>query len=127
LGGALYCGASHPSITSCTFVENEGAQGGSIYCRDGSAPEIRHTIIAYSSPGEALFCEASMPSTTLSCIFENGELNELCGSYTTSILYVDPLFCDLYSGDLTLAADSECLPENNTWGIQIGALGEGCE
>ncbi|MCK4510827.1 hypothetical protein KAW64_03765 [bacterium] len=127
LGGALYCGGSHPSITSCTFVENEGAQGGSIYCRDGSAPAITHTIIAHSSPGEALFCEASTPSTTLSCIFENGEQNELCGTYTTSMLYVDPLFCDLYSGDLTLAGDSECLPENNSWGIQIGALGQGCE
>ena len=127
LGGALYCGWSHPSITSCTFVENEGAQGGSIYCGDGSAPAITHTIIAYSSPGEALFCEGSTPSTTLSCIFENGEMNELCGSYTTSILYVDPLFCDLYSGDVALAGDSECLPENNSWGIQIGALGQGCE
>lgn len=126
-GGALYCGDSHPSITSCTFVENEGAQGGSIYCRDGSAPAITHTIIAYSSPGEALYCDSSVPSTTLSCIFANGELNELCGTYTTSILYVDPLFCDLESGDLTLAGDSECLPENNSWGILIGALGVGCE
>ncbi len=127
LGGALYCAQSDPSVTSCTFVENEGAQGGSIFCGDGSAPAIRHTIIAYSSPGEALFCDGGAPYTTLSCIYENGEMNELCGTYTTSMLYVDPLFCDLYSGDLTLAADSECLPENNTWGIQIGALGAGCE
>ncbi len=126
LGGALYCGESHPSVTSCTFVDNEGAQGGSIYCRDGSAPAITRTIIAYSRPGEALYCDGSVPYTALSCIFANGELNELCGTYT-SILYVDPLFCDLYSGDLTLAGDSQCLPENNSWGIQIGALGQGCE
>jgi predicted outer membrane repeat protein len=124
-GGALYCGASHPSVTSCTFVENEGAQGSSIYCRDGSAPAIRHTIIAYGSPGEALYCDGSVPYTALSCIYANGELNELCGD-STSILYVDPLFCDLESGDLTLAGDSECLPENNSWGILIGALGQGC-
>ncbi len=127
LGGALYCGESHPSVTSCTFVENEGTQGGSIYCRDGSAPTVTHTIIAFSSPGEALYCDNSVPFTTLSCIFANGDLNELCGTYTTSILYVDPLFCDLESGDLTLDGDSECLPENNSWGIQIGALGGGCE
>ncbi|MCK4680701.1 hypothetical protein KAT82_06215, partial [bacterium] len=126
-GGALYCGDSHPSITSCTLVENEGSLGSSVCCVDGAAPEIRHTIIAYGSPGEALYCDGSEPYTTLSCIFANGELNELCGDYTTSILYVDPLFCDLESGDLTLSGDSECLPENNSWGIQIGALGQGCE
>ena len=128
LGGALYCGASHPSITWCTFVENQGAEeGGCIYCGDGSAPTITHTIIAFSSPGEALCCDGSEPSTTRSCIYANGELNELCGSYTTSILYVDPLFRDLESGDLTLSGDSECLPENNSWGILIGALGVGCD
>lgn len=127
LGGALYCGASDPSVTSCTFVENEGAQGGSIFCGDGSAPTIRRTIIAYSSPGEALFCSGSAPYTALSCIYANGELNELCGSSATSILYVDPLFCDLNSGELTLAADSECLPENNSWNVLMGALGAGCE
>ena len=127
LGGALYCGGSDPSITSCTLVENEGSLGSSVYCRDGSAPAIRHTIIAYGSPGEALYCDSSVPYTTLSCIYANGELNELCGTYTTSMLYVDPLFCDLENGDFTLAGDSECLPENNSWGILIGALGVGCE
>ena len=126
-GGALYCGDSDPSITSCTIVESEGFMGSSVCCTDGSAPAIRHTIIAYGGPGEALYCDGSAPYTTLSCIFANGELNELCGSYTTSMLYTDPLFCDIGSGDLTLQSGSECLPENNSWGIQIGALGEGCE
>jgi len=126
LGGALYCADSDPSITSCTLVENEASQGSSICCCDGSAPAIRHTIMAYGGPGEALYCDGSAPYTTLSCIFANGELNELCGTYTTSMLYVDPLFCDLDFGDLTLASDSECLPENNSWGILIGALGQGC-
>ncbi|MCK4512702.1 hypothetical protein KAW64_13240 [bacterium] len=126
LGGALYCAASNPSITSCTMVENEGGMGSGIYCVDGAAPAIRHTIIAYGSPGEALYCDGSVPYTALSCIYANGELNELCGDYTTSILYVDPLFCDLADGDFTLCANSPCLPENNAWGIQIGAHGEGC-
>ena len=127
LGGGVYCGGASPSIVSSTFAENEAAQGGGIYCRDGSLPTVSRTIIAYSGPGEALFCYSSLPYTTLSCIYANGELNELCGTYTTSMLYVDPLFCDLESGDLTLSGDSECLPENNDWGIQIGALGQGCE
>ena len=127
LGGALYCGDSDPSITSCTLVENQGVLGSSVCCVDGAAPEITRTIIAYGAPGEALYCDGSLPYTTLSCIYENGELNELCGDYTPSMLYVDPLFCDLDFGDLALTGDSECLPENNEWDTLIGALGAGCE
>jgi len=41
----------------------------------------------------------------------------------------DPLFCDVSSGDLTLQADSPCLPGYHPNGFDcgvIGALGEGC-
>ncbi|MFH1690477.1 MAG: hypothetical protein ABIE42_09600 [Candidatus Eisenbacteria bacterium] len=126
-GGALYCGQSSPDIRSCTFVGNEGYEGSCICCTGGSSPEIRYTIIAYNKPDEALYCDDSTPYTTLSCIFDNGYSNDLCGTYTTSMLYTDPLFCNLDAGDLTLRAVSQCLPENNSWGIQIGAFDEGCE
>jgi hypothetical protein len=41
-------------------------------------------------------------------------------------LKADPHFCDATGGDFTLAADSPCLPQNNAWGLQIGAFGRGC-
>ncbi|MFH1864651.1 MAG: right-handed parallel beta-helix repeat-containing protein [Candidatus Eisenbacteria bacterium] len=126
-GGAIYCGQSSPDIRSCTFVGNEGYEGSAVSCTDDSSPEIRYTIIACNKPDEALYCDDSTPYTTLSCIFDNGYSNELCGTYTTSMLYTDPLFCNLEGGDLTLRAVSQCLPENNDWGIQIGAFGEGCD
>jgi hypothetical protein len=36
------------------------------------------------------------------------------------------MFCDLSEEDLSLHADSPCLPENNTWQVLIGAHGLGC-
>ncbi len=128
LGGGVYCGSASPTIIHCTFAENEAAEGGGICCRDASAPAVSRTIIAFGRSGGALSCEeGSDPSTTLSCIFANEGGDTLCGSYTTSMLYTDPLFCDIGSGDLTLESGSECLPGNNTWGAQIGARGQGCD
>jgi predicted outer membrane repeat protein len=126
-GGAIYCGGSDPAITSCTVVANEGSQGSGVYCADNSSASIRRTIIAFGQPGEGVVCVDSAPYTTLSCVFENGEMNEICGDYTTSMVYEDPVFCDAYYGDLTLAADSPCLPDNNVWSVLIGALDQGCD
>jgi hypothetical protein len=122
----MYFAGSRPSISSCTFADNEGEYGSAICCLDQSTPPISNTIIAFNSPGEGLYCSTSLPTTNLSCVYANGEFNDICGNYTTSILYEDPLFCYLAGGDLTLAADSPCLPENNDWGVHMGALGAGC-
>ncbi len=40
---------------------------------------------------------------------------------------IDPVFCDYSTGDLSLYDFSPCLPENNDCGVQMGALGLGCE
>jgi hypothetical protein len=126
-GGAVFCGESSPQITSCTLVGNEASNGSGICCMDNSAASIRRTIIALGELGDGIYCDDSSPYTTLSCIFQNGEFNDICGNYTTSNLYEDPLFCDPYYGDLTLAADSPCLPENNDWEVLIGAFEQGCD
>ena len=125
-GGAIYCGASSPSITSCTIVENQGSHASALCFFFDSSPSIDETIVACNRPGEAYYCDDSDPFTTLSCVFDNGSENDLCGPHSTSMLYEDPLFCDLESGDLTLRADSPCLPENNQWEVQMGAFGQGC-
>jgi parallel beta-helix repeat protein len=41
-------------------------------------------------------------------------------------LMLDPLFCDPIGGDFSVAHSSPCLPQNNPWGRQIGAFGQGC-
>jgi hypothetical protein len=39
----------------------------------------------------------------------------------------DPFFCDADNGDFTLAANSPCLPDNNSCSELIGAYGLGCD
>jgi hypothetical protein len=127
MGGALFCFQAAPSVASCTFAENDGDDGSAVCCWDQSTPLITNSIIAFNGPGEPLYCSTSLPTTSLSCIYANGVLNEICGDYSPSIIYEDPLFCDLPGGDLSLEAGSPCLPANNQWSVLMGALGQGCE
>ena len=38
----------------------------------------------------------------------------------------DPLLCDTLGGDFHVASNSPNLPENNPYGVLLGALGQGC-
>ena len=49
----------------------------------------------------------------------------MCGPYNDN-LFEDPLFCDVFAPDLTLCQTSPCLPENNVFGVLIGAHEQGC-
>jgi hypothetical protein len=95
---------------------------------------IQKTIIAFSTDGEGAYCFSG--DLTLSCsdIFGNAD-----GDWVDSIadqqggdgnICEDPLFCDAEGGDLTLRADSPCLPGNHPDGYDcggmIGAWPEGC-
>jgi hypothetical protein len=61
------------------------------------------------------------------CDFFRSEGSSWCfGTWYTPNLNQNPLFCDAAAGDYSLAANSPCLPENNQWGVLVGALGEGC-
>jgi hypothetical protein len=126
-GAAVYCGAASPSITSCTFAENEAEEGAGVYASAGSSPSITRSIIAFSAQGSPIDCgSGSSPFTSHCCVFANADGDTLCGNYSTSMLYEDPMFCDLDTPDLTLRVGSPCLPDCNQWDILIGALGAGC-
>lgn len=125
-GGAVALDGSSPSIASASLARNVATAGGIIHCENGSNPMISHTVIAFSPSGEAVTCsEADEPQTSRSCIFGNADGDEPCGIESEN-LFVDPLFCDVNGGDLTLCENSQCLPDNNAWGELIGALDSGC-
>jgi len=127
LGGAISLSGSSPYIARATFARNVGIQGGNIFCQNGSRPSINRSIIAFSTGGGAIVCldETDVPSTTRSCVYGNAGGDDLCGNQSEN-LFVDPLFCDMNEDDVSLCENSECLAENNAWGVQIGALGSGC-
>ncbi len=124
-GGSIYCGdADVVTITNSTIVGNEWG-----FCEiildDAAAATIERTIIAHNR-GRPIDCGsgATPPTIVNSCFFSNGFGDSLCGDYHDN-LFVAPLFCDLVAGDFTLHDDSPCLPENNPWGVQMGAYGAG--
>ena len=135
LAGAVHLlNASAPAICASTFAANTSgsAAAGAFYCWNGSAAALTGCIIAFSDAGAAVFCAGDGPYPTLVCCDVYGNAG---GDWTGCIadqadlngnLCADPRFCDLDAGNLTLAANSPCLPENNDCGVLMGALGEGC-
>ena len=135
-GGALFCRTgSNPRVVGCTMVGNDAHFGSGIWAVDGPDIVVENSIIAFGIHGEGIFAydNPSLPSDIrLVCCNVFGNQGGGYGGTSpdqTGIdgnIAVDPLFCDVENLDFTLAADSPCLPENNSCNIQMGALGQGC-
>jgi hypothetical protein len=150
-GGGLYCRGASPALSGCAFWGNTGYRGGAVYCNDYSSPtitnctisdnagtltcsgvfcrysspRIEHSVIAHGQMGSAVVCTGSSnPVVTQCVVFWNDNFDEMCGSAYANT-YEPPLFCDHSAGDLTVCSESPCLPENNIYGVHIGALGIG--
>ncbi len=114
------------TIANCTFALNAATQGTALNCEAGSDFDVVNSVISYQLAGETVYCDpAASLSITRSCIYGNAGGDSLCGDNTDNI-FVDPLFCDMWSGDLRLYASSPCLPDNNAWSELLGANGETC-
>ncbi|MCD4690280.1 right-handed parallel beta-helix repeat-containing protein, partial [bacterium] len=130
-GGAVYAQISSPNFTNCTFVKNRSLGEGSIYYAwASSSPAFDKCIFAFSPEDGAstFYCEEGSTPTIHYCLsFANPDGNDVCGSID-GIIFEDPLFCDITEDDLTLAANSPCMPSppRNPWGVALGALGQGC-
>jgi hypothetical protein len=124
-GGAIYSyGGAKPVLTNCTLVANGSTYDGAVRCSSDSLT-LENSIIAYSYPGKAMLCtEGSGSLTTHSLVFGNLGGDAICGEDVEN-LSEDPLFCDWDYADLEVCADSPCLPENNPYGVTIGARGLG--
>ncbi len=128
-GGAVYGQLSNAEYHNCTFVKNGAGGDGSVYyIWQASNSYFAECIFAFSqeSRGSTFYCgDAGAPIVNQCCSFANPAGNEPCGTVMTT-LYDDPLFCDITTDDITLASDSPCLQAENPWGVDLGALGEGC-
>jgi len=126
--GACFADGTYADIQYCTFVGGDSPNGGGMFCGEPfGTMELRNSIIAFSSEGAAVTCDAiGWPTVTHCCVFGNVGGDVMCGN-TFENLLEDPLFCNLPGGDMTLQEDSSCLPMNNPWGELIGAHEQGCE
>lgn len=122
-GGIQFVYGGAAVVSNCTFVGNGNNQ---VWC-DDSSPTLEYCIFAFSSAGLPVFCEVGTetPDINHCFVFGNAAGDSLCGGNYSDIVYDDPLLCDLVGGDVTLCADSPCLP-GVTWASLVGAEGEGC-
>lgn len=117
-------------IEDCTFC------GWRMNTRDDGAllrfgdckPLIERSIIAFHNYGPAVSCTGTGEPTIRECVvYGNVGGDEICGDDPNNNMSVDPLFCGFWSGDMTLCANSPCLPQYNPWGIVVGAHDTGCD
>ncbi len=125
-GGGIAVREATVVVDECTFVRNRSPLGSSIACLTWGDVDVSRTIMVFGIDDEPVYCTSgSVPTITQSCVFGNSGSDSLCGDYSDNV-FENPQFCDLGAADYTLYSHSVCLPPGNPWGVQMGALGEGC-
>lgn len=130
-------GNNTANVNQCTFYANAitGPVGikGQIQVSDQSRLELYHSLVTHGVEACAVYgLPDHDPIVTVYCsnVFGNGR-GDWIGPLWNQLqddenLNVDPQYCDP-SGQLTVAATSPCLPDNNACSTLIGAYGQGCD
>jgi predicted outer membrane repeat protein len=141
-GGAVYAADydyatyhSEPIMSNCAFLNNTADSGSAIYYwrhNDNDNSSLLSSILAFNGPGAAIEC-GSQSVFPISCTDIHGNPG---GDWVGGIdsfasingnFSLNPRFCDPANGDYHLAANSPCLPANNSCNTLIGAFGQGCD
>ncbi len=124
-GGGLCLFNATPNITGNTFAWNSADHGGCMVLMMSSSPTVQRCILSFSQIGNAIHNHGytNFPVTTHCCVFGNAAGDSLVGTHS-SCSFDDPLFCDVFTGDLHLCANSPVAP-GNPWGL-VGAYDVGC-
>ncbi len=125
--GAVRVGTSFTSdmVDRCTFVGNTSDGQGVIDVGGWSGLTrpvlVKRSVIAFNECDGAFTCSGTDPlAFQTNIIYENAGGDSLCGDHSDT-WFIDPLLCDIASGDVRPCADSFCLPDVNQLGI--GAIG----
>ncbi|MBD3222655.1 hypothetical protein GF314_15580, partial [bacterium] len=114
-------------IARNTMADNVNPPDAGVLHLVGCSPPLSGNLIAFNTGGGVAGVNAT-PIPSCNDVHGNGGANWIDLADPTGSdgnLDVDPLFCDLPGGDLTLRDDSPCLDAPGC-GL-IGALGQGCE
>ncbi len=95
--GHVQVTSSDPLLTQCVFAF--GNEGPAVYADGSSTPEIANCVVYACAGGDSL------------------------PGYHHDNLFEEPLFCNIFNEDLEYCDNSPCLPDNNPWGLNIGAYG----
>lgn len=122
-GGGMYLWGSSPAVQLCTLYRNSGS---AIHVRGSTAGlTIMQSIMAFSTTGKGVSCEDdATPYVGFCDIYGNAAGDDVCGTSFNNGSE-DPRFCGMDEGDVTLCANSGCLP-GGIGPALIGARGQGC-
>jgi hypothetical protein len=129
-GGVELRDAAAATITDCTFYANRSYAwfGAGVTGWSSVPPVLVRTIIAFSPVGSAVEGPALLTDCDLFGNHHGDWVDEIADQYGVGCnMANDPYFCDAGAGDLTVDAESPCLPAHNDCGVRIGALGAGCD
>lgn len=138
--GVLYATDSSVVLSDVTFWDNDAFRvidmnGGELHCSGLTA--VGNSTVFLIVNASALVEESILafngcpvwdsPQVEIqhSCIFGNATGDSLFCVHSENV-FADPQFCDVTTGLFTLAASSPCLPDNNQWGVHMGAEPYGC-
>ncbi len=113
----------------CTFYGNRGELGGAI-CASWCGLTINHTIIAFSTWGEAVWTVEGCVALSCCDLYGNAGgdwVDGIADQYgVRGNISADPLFCDPGGEDFHLQDGSPCAPDHNPDCGLIGAWPVGC-
>jgi hypothetical protein len=136
--GAAFFDGMHPLVLRrCTIAENTGiniqAIAGPVF--KASTVVLEQSIVLNACGVSDMRLTWGTTVTSRCSIVDHERMNTNGGVFIDDggTLDADPLFCAAIpcgeasiDGDYAVAANSPCLPPNNSCGVQIGVLGAGC-
>ena len=131
-GGAASIDDGHPTFRGCTIDACEAAVGSGFVVGQvgGSAALVlENCIVSRGVVGATVECAPGFSASLSCCDLWGNEGGDWVGYIADQLgqsgnFKLDPLYCGL---DLTLDADSPCLPPQDSGCGLIGALGQGCD
>jgi hypothetical protein len=117
--------ADNTLIESSTLVDNTGP--GPLVSAGGGTLTLRRSIIAWNLSERLISCEPGVvPNFECNNWWNNPLSSGGCPAGPVDVS-LDPLFCDLETGDYTLRSDSPCVPPQSPGECGLmGALPIGC-
>jgi len=112
-------------LNESTFYGNY-ADHGAVAVLDGSTATMSQCVLAHNMTGLPIATLESYSSLSRSTVYGNFGGDSLDVVDHSDVYLTDPLFCDIYNSDVGLCSNSVCLPDNNPWGVTMGARGLGC-
>jgi hypothetical protein len=126
-GGLFIKSASNGVIANNTLTENHAQNWGPGLLVEGSIVTVSHSVIAFNTGGDAVFCFGNATVMLNCCLVWNPGADKPFSCQTQNLVQADPDFCGIAnSRNYELQSDSPAAPANSPCQQQIGALGVNC-